>query len=487
VVTGSGADANRQDSFIHDTRIAGFGWNVRVAVDAQQAMLPVSGLQSRFLGVAILVALVMLVLLFFPVRFLIRPLAEMSEAARAMTEGDYSRRVRPGAEDEIGQLAHSFNVMAEATQERTEKLRNTARLLEQRTRELAVERDVLNAVLHSMHDAVLFYDRDGRVILQNAAGETLHRMLEEDEDSLLPRRCGCDEEKRDCRDCLRSGATEPRDCYVDAGARVFEVITAGIRSAAAPEGTLLVARDITTRMRIDERQAHRDRLAVLGEVSAVMAHELNNPLAAISMFTQLMSRDGQLLAKYGEHMEIIQRNTALCTRTIKDLLYYSRDSYRADEECDLHEVIPDVVRFLRPLYERAELDFHLQFDLDRAVLRCDAVHVRQVLVNLIMNALQATDGSGGRITVVTAQPTDAPEQVTVDVIDDGPGIPDELRTQVFEPFFTTKPSGEGTGLGLSISRRIVETLRGSLQLLSSRPGHTVFRLTLPRGAVEEAA
>ncbi|MBR9978864.1 MAG: HAMP domain-containing protein [Bacteroidetes bacterium] len=469
------------DALVHARIIPASAWTVRVAVDAQKAMLPVSGLQSRFLGAGLLIAFAALVLLFFPIRFLIRPLSAMSDAAHAIAEGDYSRRVDVLADDEIGHLAQSFNRMAAATQQRTGALERTARLLEHRGRELAIERDLLTTVVHSMQDAVLYYDRSGEVLLHNNAAAPLRDAWQREALHLAPRRCNnARATDRDCERCLHDHSLPTRECTVDIGERVYEILFTRIATTGGPEGTLLVARDITHRMRLDERQAHYDRLAVMGEVSAVMAHELNNPLAAISMFSQMMHKEIGEDSAYREHLDVILRNTESCKRTIRDLLSYARNGVEEEGECDLHDLLPDMLRFLRPLYEKSDVRLEVDFRTGDATLRCDEIHLRQVFVNIVINALQAMRTRGGRCVIRSFDAGDEGELLGVDITDDGPGIPDALRDIIFEPFYTSKATGEGTGLGLSISRRIVESYGGTLQLVSSRPGATVFRVLLPR-------
>lgn len=466
---------------IHNRPIHDYGWDVRVAVDATKAMLPVSGLQSRFLGAGLIIAAVALILLFFPVRFLIRPLGALQQAARSMQQGDLSVRVDDSAEDEIGDLARSFNLMAEATEDRTRGLENTARLLERRSNELAIERDMLETIVRSMQDAVLYLDKKGTIVLHNNAAEPLRHALENGFSDLMPRVCGKNcSTAEECRICLENHAAEAPACVLEVGDRMFEIIASRIRSRGGPEGTLLVARDVTARMRIDERQAHQDRLAVLGEVSAVMAHELNNPLAAISMFSQLLHSDLPGESPLRENVDVILRNTENCKRTIQDLLNYSRQTRVETDDCDLHELIPDVIRFLRPLYERTDITIDFRTEAEDAVLNCDVVYLRQVFVNLCMNAVQAMEQSPGRLRIRVFQPEGDNGVIAIDVADEGNGIPEAMQEQIFEPFFTSKPSGKGTGLGLSISRRIVRSFDGTLTLLHSRPGDTVFRVQLPR-------
>jgi signal transduction histidine kinase len=247
---------------------------------------------------------------------------------------------------------------------------------------------------------------------------------------------------------------------------------------------VLLARDITDRVAQDERQIHQERVSVLGEVAAVMAHEINNPLAAIRMFAQ-MTEDGLgPESPYREHLGIIRRNTENCSRAIRELLDYSTGASPEVGEAELHEIVEDAARFVRPVAERSGVSIDLDLAAADPVLSGDEIQLRQVFVNLLMNAIQATSGSGGHVRVSTR---DAGAHVVVEVEDDGPGIPADVAGRVFEPFFTTKRRGAGTGLGLPTARRIAELHGGGLELVESRPGRTLFRVRLRKAEADTAA
>ncbi len=149
---------------------------------------------------------------------------------------------------------------------------------------------------------------------------------------------------------------------------------------------------------------------------------------------------------------------------------------------DVAELVEDVVRFVRPLARRAHVELTASTTLRVPALQADEVQIRQVLVNLAMNAVQAVEGVGHRVRLEASE-ADEGRTVVLDVVDDGPGIPSERRARVFEPFFTTKPAGKGTGLGLPIARRLVEAHGGTLELACADAGSTTFRLRLPRRAM----
>lgn len=459
-------------------------WIVSMEVDAVQAMMPVVGIQSRFLGTGLIIAIVTAFILFFPIKFLIRPLAHMRDAARKMTDGNLSTRVRIDSADEIGDLAHSFNAMAEATEERTKKLEHTAGLLKKRSNELRLERDLLTTVVHSMNDGLVYLDRFGNIVLYNHAASPLVKIIKSKNIDPGVYLCSKDSKSgKECMHCLSNPQEPTSSCIVDFGEKVFEILATRLTMDGGIQGRILVSRDITERMRIDERQAHQERLAVLGEVAAVMAHELNNPLAAISMFNQMMDTEFPDDSPYREHIAIIKRNTDICKKTIRGLLDYSSATTPEIVEFDIHELLSEVVRFLKPVYEKSNISFEMNFRLAHAHVTSDEIYLRQVFVNLLLNAVQAMDAKGGRVIIETDAFTDK-DEIIVDVIDNGPGIPRKNYDKIFEPFFTSKKNGRGTGLGLPTSRRIVEAFGGSLRLIESREGCTLFRVQLPRKAQE---
>ncbi len=480
---GAAPDGAEGERLSHAWPVALSGWSVVVDLDAARAFAPAAGLQSRFLGAGLLVAAVAAGLLFVQLRFLVRPLGLLRDAARRLTDGDFRARVEVASEDEVGEVARAFNVMAEAVQDRTERLERTASDLHAGKDELARERDRLDTMVRSMQDPLIFFDDAGRVTLSNAAAAPLLPSLAGGAGRDLAVLCarGDGGHARDCVACLSRGELPRQSCRLHVGTRIYEVLATRVPSAQGWLGRLLVARDVTELVTLDERQARQERLAVLGEVAAVVAHELNNPLSAVAMYAQMMEDELAPDSPFREHVDVIRRNTETCGRTIRGLLDWA---YSADPEVtatDVHELVEEALRFVRPLTHRGHVAVDERRGLADAVVHADAVQLRQVLVNLLMNAIQALSGRGGTVEVATSEADDG-RTVVLDVTDDGPGVPPDRRDRIFEPFFTTKPAGEGTGLGLPISRRIVESHGGTLELVASEPGRTTFRVRLPRRA-----
>jgi len=469
-------------TFIRTIPFSSNGWTVRARLEARAAMAVVSGLQARFVALSLVLTLGTALLLIFPMRYLARPLSQLRDAASHVHDGDFSRRVPVTSRDEIGELARTFNLMTEAVEERTSKLETSAADLARRKNELRDERDRLNAVISSMRDGLVVLNADGEPEVWNAAARPLLGMINKHEFEPTSHHT-CEErsnagpqDPNPCVECLFTPAAPPRSCLIDVGSQVFEVHSTRLTTnAGGRSGRVLVSRDLTERIDGDEREIHQERLAVLGEVAAVVAHEINNPLAAITMFNQMLGKELSADSSLQECVEVIGRSAETCKHAIRELLDYATGASPEINTVDVHATLEDVARFLRTLAKRHQVEITLDLCAPVAVVKCDEVQLRQVFVNLIMNAVQAAGEDGGEVNVRTENEGD---HVTVLVSDDGPGIPDEKAGEIFKPFFTTKARGQGTGLGLPTARRITEMQGGGLELVDTAPGRTTFQVRL---------
>ncbi len=480
-------DQSPADAIAYRSTIPETGWNLIVEVDRAAVTAPAARLRNRFLATAAVLLGLTALVLFFPVRFLLAPLSRIREAARRLAGGDFSVRVGYSSKDEIGDLSRAFDIMANAIEERTEALKR-------REASIRLERDRLDAVLSSMRDGLLALDGNGSVTFANEAAQPLVELLD---DASVAVRAGCAApDAAGCVNCLREAVLPRGACTIKADGRVFEVHVTELPGADGESpGRLCVSRDITERVAQAKVQAHQERMNVLGNISAVMAHELNNPLAAIAMFAQML--ESQLDAGEGggggaggagrglsdeaarnaarESAEVIRRNVETCRRTIRGLLDTAGQGPPDTADFDLRDLIEDVRRFLRPIWERAGIAFDVDCAEDVGDVVGDELQLRQVLINLVMNAVHAME-DGGWVAVRARRDE---RGFRIEVEDTGTGIPADERDRVFEPFFTTKAPGVGTGLGLSTSRRIIAAHAGSLEIVATGAGGTTFAILLP--------
>ena len=466
---------NGREMFGQSFPLSSTGWTTLIELSAADAMQPIQILEGKLLGLVLVVTLSTVVLLFFPIQYLIRPLNELQRMAFRIKEGDFSARNQIQTQDEIGHLAKTFNLMAEAVEERTRNLEKTAADLKKRERELREEHHRLNTVVSSMQDGLILLDNTGRIILSNKAAEPIMQVLLGKADGLRVRKCDAHlEVQRDCIACLLHH-NQANSCVLDVADRIYEVNSAILSDEDGRAGKVLVARDITERILMSERQMHQEQLAVLGKTAAVVAHEMNSPLAAISMYNQMMEAELPPDSPFREHVEVIKRNTLACQQIIKDLLSYARIPQPKIEEIDLHDILDHVIRFLQPFHKEKRFDITKIFQAPQTRFLGDATQMQQVFVNLLLNAIQALPQKEGKIEIST---TNEGEDLIVDIFDNGSGIDPKLQPNIFEPFFTTKKQA-GTGLGLSIARRIAVAHGGDVVLVESRPGSTHFRVKIP--------
>ncbi len=244
------------------------------------------------------------------------------------------------------------------------------------------------------------------------------------------------------------------------------------------QGTILLIQDMSEKEQIQAQAQQLEQRALLGEVTAIFAHEVRNPINNISTGLQLM---GYNLPNDDPNQEIISRLQADCDRLgelMKSVLAFSRPTEYEMESVAIGPLLNRLLERQRSRSATPPIQTHMQIETGTPDVRGNARALEQVFSNLITNAAQAMSDTGGSIAVKVRQVVAGEERryIQIDVADNGPGIPKELQERIFQPFFTTKPNG--TGLGLAITKRIITAHKGNIQV-SSFPGGTVFHVQLP--------
>jgi two-component system NtrC family sensor kinase len=248
-----------------------------------------------------------------------------------------------------------------------------------------------------------------------------------------------------------------------------------VRTFAFGEGGAVVTwKDVTEEREVTRHLLQAEKMAAVGQLAGGVAHEINNPLGGILAFAQLMLQDERPEGDK-ESLRLIQDAALRAKRIVESLLRFSRQP-REDErgEVDLARVADDALFLMQSQMKSGRLDFTK--DLAPALAIGNANLLQQIVVNLLVNAMQAV-GNEGRITVTSGR--SASGRVHVTVADSGPGVPTEIQGRIFEPFFTTKPEGQGTGLGLSICYRIAEEHGGSIHYEPAPGGGASFVVEIP--------
>ncbi len=226
---------------------------------------------------------------------------------------------------------------------------------------------------------------------------------------------------------------------------------------------------------------HADRLATIGQLSAGVAHELNEPLSSILGFAQLLQRDPQMPEGAGSDLGKIVAAALHAREIIKKLLLFARQTPTIKGPVNLNYVIQGAIDLFRHQFEKEGIELVCVLQPELPVLAADAGQLTQVLVNLVVNAVQAMP-QGGTLTVQTRAEDG---QVVCCVQDTGVGMAEEVQNRLFVPFFTTKEVNQGTGLGLPVVHGIVTAHGGTIEVASAPGRGTTFTIRLPVAPVPE--
>ncbi|MEZ4524526.1 MAG: ATP-binding protein [Desulfobacterales bacterium] len=229
--------------------------------------------------------------------------------------------------------------------------------------------------------------------------------------------------------------------------------------------------------RSEKQIAQADKLASIGQFSSGIAHEINNPLGIILGYTQLLLREENPESAKYEDLKTIEKHVKTCKSIVEDLLNFARSSKPVEGPVCIHDCMEDVLMFLQHRSAPDETEIVKNYDRSVPKMILDEKKIKQVFINLMMNAIHAI-GKKGKIAITTAYEA-SKNQVRIKIADTGYGIEKKNLTKIFDPFFTTKPTGEGTGLGLAVSYGIIKNHGGEI-LVESEPGRGAeFAIVLP--------
>lgn len=263
---------------------------------------------------------------------------------------------------------------------------------------------------------------------------------------------------------------------LDRGPFLFE--EEKLLDTVAREIALVVERRQAVQENLDlERQLQRsERLATVGETAAGITHELNEPLNNILGFAQLLQTNPSVPSEAQPDVSRIVSSALHARQIIKQLLLFASRSYEAKTSVGLSDLVRSTESFLEVICGEAGVTLSSELADGLPMIAASPDQLRQVLVNLVVNATQATP-RGGRITVATSAAPDDGMSVLLVVEDSGVGMPDEVKEKIFLPFFTTRE--EGSGMGLSVVHGIVKAHRGRIRVTASPGAGSRFEITLP--------
>ncbi len=260
--------------------------------------------------------------------------------------------------------------------------------------------------------------------------------------------------------------------------RAGGAITAPIQEQGRVVGVLGVVRDVTEEQRLTEQLLQQEKLAAIGQLVSGVAHELNNPLAGVMAFSQLLLSTPGTDPDLKSALETIHAESKRAARIVTNLLTFARQHPPERRDADLNQLLLDTLELRRFALRVQQIEVDVDLDESLPPTWADGYQLQQVFLNVLANAEQALDGWEGtrRITLRTER---RGGMLVTTISDTGPGVPPQLADRIFNPFYTTKPVGQGTGLGLSISHGIVHEHGGRIELRASEGGGATFVIELP--------
>uniref|UniRef100_A0A7C3Z102 histidine kinase n=1 Tax=Desulfobacca acetoxidans TaxID=60893 RepID=A0A7C3Z102_9BACT len=375
--------------------------------------------------------------------------------------------------------------------------RKTAALEKSRD-ELAKSEKLYKSLVESAEDVILTVDPKGEILSINrngarALGYTPQGIVGKNIREVLPGKSK-DELNRLIEEVFASGTGQRVTQEISVGGKdfCFNLNLTPIREGDQVLSTLIIAHDITGQKKMEEQLYHTEQLASLGQLAAGVAHEINNPLAIILGFSEMLLERLDPDSKEYEMVRTIERQGYNCKKIVENLMTFARAREKDVYDTDINRGIETVMEVVKNTLLTKKVKFHLDLAEGLPRVRGDAAQLQQVFLNLINNAVLAMP-HGGDLTITTRL-APSRDRVQILVADTGVGIKKEHLPKIYDPFFTARKVGEGTGLGLSVSYAIITKFGGTIDCKSiaqdeSEDGTsgTTFTITLPISKTAEAA
>jgi PAS domain S-box-containing protein len=366
--------------------------------------------------------------------------------------------------------------------------------LREANRELRRSNAFLRNLINSSVDAVIAADLSGRILLFNHAAEEITGYRQEEVVGRMDiRDIYPDDGAREVMRMLRSekygGRGKLRSQEVMLRHKDGSLIPISLSAAIVYDG----GREVSTvgffhdlrekkameaeldRARLQLLQA--EKMASIGKLAAGVAHQLNNPLAGITLFAHALKEDYDLSPEALADLDRILDNAQRCRDTVKELLQFARQTTQEMRPTDLNQALERTLFLLENQALFQNIEIRRDLDSDLPLVPADVQQLNHVFMNIVLNAAEAMEGKG-TLTVSTRW-DQSRKRVVVEIADSGPGIPPQVLSHIFEPFYTTKEEGKGTGLGLSVAYGVIENHGGSISARNRPEGGAVFRIELP--------
>ena len=353
--------------------------------------------------------------------------------------------------------------------------------------------DILGSILENAHDAIIFTDHENKILVWNKGAEEMFgysqaEMKGHSFEKIIPGDINAAEELQNIQKIITEKGyinqyIAPRKC------KDGKIISANISRTLIKDehgnilGNTVIIRDDSEREELERRIYTTEKLASIGTLAAGVAHEINNPLAVILGYTDLILDEIDKGSPYYKDLKTIEINANNAKKIVENMLGFARISEGMAMYIDIEKALNTVIAITQNTMKTKKIDFRIDMEEKLPFANGDPREFQQVILNLVNNAIAAMKNSGGILNIKVRSDE---KKVFISVKDEGSGIPNRIKNNIFDPFFTTKDVGEGTGLGLSLSYGIIKKYGGNIIFTSSsaedhpeEPSGTTFTVSLP--------
>lgn len=489
------------------------------SVSKSEMFAPVNDFIIFFVSAIAIVLLISFILAIVAAQQFTVPMKILWEKARVIAGGNYKSRVVIESKDEIGDLARQFNRMAESIDKRDEQIQQHQLLLKQkvlsRTKELEEEKNKLQIILDNVPSGLLLINPHGEILsvsatLEKITGTHRAKLVGENHRDVLNKYLNIDAEAFETifKDG-KSFSTEIKTEGTDGEHRYFDCLIVPLKKNGKTTAALEIITDITERNRLYKLFVRSEKLATIGEMSAVIAHEIRNSLTSVRMILELIAHDFTENGTDIESVEVALDSINRLENIINNFLQFSKPVTLQKHLEEINSVIKKSVEFARHQILNKDINIELSLTEEIQTVNFDKDRFYETIINLLLNSFQAIKKKGTvRITtfvsvldkkiqdigeVVSEESSGHKEKIglnvkevilekgskviNIEISDNGVGIDEDNLIRIFDPFFTTKTIG--TGLGLSYVKRIVNQHKGIVIVESSLKKGSKFTILLP--------
>jgi len=380
-------------------------------------------------------------------------------------------------------LESAFQKLQVRTRRLSQELAARNRELKKSLHEKEEVQNFLGRILESLPCGVLVLDPAGEVTLCNPVAEKILANPKSRKSRESERRKTVLQKYLAALADRETGNGEVEIPFASGGkSRVLAATSTPLKNAAGMRsGTLHIIRDITEIKAMEMRNKRSEQLAAMGEMAVELAHEIRNPLGSIELFASLLEKELPKPSDPGRWAENIRVGSRSLNNIVSNMLHFANPLAPQFDDVNLHDLLREIAGFAEPILKQREVRAELRFDASNCLIRGDRELLKQMILNLVLNALQAMPARGS-LTIGTRNTARLPGRVKgcgieLTVKDTGLGIPPENLGRIFDPFFTTNKNG--TGLGLSVVHQIIDQHSGFVQVDSEVNAGTTFTIVMP--------